>query len=120
MLLIPPISFFRRRRQTPPAPPITGNRIVSVAHGGAFGDDAIVVTIHGTLSSIANYELAIEVSDGENWIAPLGGNIDGQPVVFFLFSKDVTDRTQWRVVHPEEWVFADGQPMEEPFEGEIG
>jgi hypothetical protein len=37
----------------------------------------------------------------------------------FLFSKDVTPTTAWRVLHPEEWVFEDGQPMEGPFEGTI-
>jgi hypothetical protein len=41
-------------------------------------------------------------------------------VVFFLFSKDVTDRTEWRVLHPEEWNFADSQPMEGPMSGSIG
>ena len=126
-MLIPTPTQFRKRRGRPkrteatPAPPIEGNVIVQVQHGGPHGDDAILVTINGTVTAIDEYGFALQVRTGIGpWIAPIGGNFDMQPTVFFLFPVNVDETTEWRVVDPTTWHFAGGGNLEEPYEGGIG
>jgi hypothetical protein len=38
----------------------------------------------------------------------------------FAFNLAMDDAESWKVVDPSSWTFADGQPMVEPFEGEVG
>jgi hypothetical protein len=119
MLIIPTIPFLTRRKRTPaPPPPVTGNRIAGVAYG--LSETDIDVTVLGSLSAVNDLLTAFGVRHDGSWLAPKTVSLDALPVVRFGFEEPVAGAGQWHVPDPSQWVFADGQPMEEPFSGEIG
>jgi hypothetical protein len=125
-MLIPVPPKFQKRRNLPkrtgaaPTPPITGNVIINVVHGGAHGDDSVLVTINGIVTAIDEVSTALQVRTGLGaWISPLGANIDLQPIIFFLFPENVNEATEWRVLDPNSWQFAGEGNLEEPYEGGI-
>jgi hypothetical protein len=123
MLIVPPTPFRRKRGRigAPQPPPITGNVIINVVHGGAHGDDSVLVTINGTVTAIDEVSTALQVRTGLGaWVSPLGANIDLQPIIFFLFPENVNEATEWRVLDPNSWQFVGGGSLEEPWEGSVG
>jgi hypothetical protein len=122
-MLTPAIPKFRHRRTRPArqtkTPPVTGNRIISVAHGGAAGDDAVIVFVNGAVVGIDESDDRFQVNVEGNWMPAIGTNLDTPGQVLVLFAQDVSSAAQWRVPDPGLWHFDDAQPMEEPFEGTI-
>jgi hypothetical protein len=81
--------------------------------------DSLDVSMQGIATNVV-CPGALEVSvDGITWIAASGANLDGVPDVFVLLEATADGATMWRVPDPGAWTFADGQPLSEPFEGEI-
>jgi hypothetical protein len=108
----------RKRRRVVSARPM-GNRILNVRHGGTHGDDAIVVTVQGTVTSLEDFSQALLVMMGGSGYLPIGGNFDQLPEVLLLFGMDVTASTTWSVPSVDVWHFEDGQPLQAPLSGEI-
>jgi hypothetical protein len=103
-----------------PEPPPVGNVILEVVHGGPHGDDTVLVTINGTMTGFDESSTALQVRTGIGpWVSPLGGNIDLQPIILFLFPENVNEATEWRVLNPNSWEFVGGGNLEEPYEGSI-
>ena len=74
--------------------------------------------MEGTIVSI-DPATGFEVFDGTNWIPANGANWDEPPGVFFLIAEPIENATMWRVPNVAAWVFADGQPLGEPLEGDF-
>jgi hypothetical protein len=98
--------------------PWPASEIVSVVHSET-DTDRVVVNVSQQFSTIDDPATAFEVSvDGVTWQAPMSMSL-GITDVAFIFMGDVSDVTQWRVQHPENWHFADGIPLGAPLSGEI-
>jgi hypothetical protein len=108
----------RKRRRVASAGPMV-NQIVRVSHGGTHGDDAIIVTVNGTVVGIDDYTNVLSIMMDGNAYGPIGGNFDQLPEVLLLFERDVSTSTTWSVPNVGVWHFEDGQPLVEPLSGTI-
>jgi hypothetical protein len=98
--------------------PWPASQIVSVTHG-ELDTDRVVASVNQQMSTIDDPATAFEVSvDGVTWLQPMSMSLDVMSVAF-IFMGDVSDVTQWRVQHPENWHFADGIPLTAPLSGTI-
>ncbi len=109
----------KRRAESPAAePPPSGNRILSVVRDPSSESPTLVVTLS---------QPAVDVHLPEGFGVYLGGlvgadNVDvSNPLaVRFIFLEPIDPATQWAVLDPSAWTFADSETLLEPFEGEIG
>jgi hypothetical protein len=98
--------------------PWPASQIVQVMHSET-DTDRVVVSVNQQMSTIDDPAVAFEVSvDGVTWLQPMTMSLDVMSVAF-IFMGDVSDVTQWRVTHPENWHFADGIPLGAPLSGAI-
>ena len=121
MIVIPRIPFLSHgshKQAAGPTPPTTSNRILRVVRGE--GGDRFIVTLSAPLTGYEDVDWMFEVtSDGSGWDSPYTlDNADPSNVVF-LFAVEVGSAIQWRVEAPENWHFADGEPLVDPFSGTI-
>jgi hypothetical protein len=115
---VPPTPFIRRRKRRVVVD--TTNHVVRVQLSDT-DEDRVVVTVHGQIVTIDDFATAFELSmDGVTWLVPQFFGTPDVNTVVFIFSVVVTTATQWRVPHPEDWIFQDGEPLVGPFSGEIG
>jgi hypothetical protein len=105
----------RPRQALPPAPPVV-NQITSVVYGAS--PDTLVVTVSGTLVSVADLSQAMRLEIDENMYDPIDANLDELPQVVLTYERDVTTATAWTVISPAAWEFAEGD-LAAPFGGSI-
>ena len=119
-MLPPPIIPARqrrhRKRRTARAAPAVVNQITSVVYGAS--PDTLVVTVSGTLVSIADLSQAMRLEIDENMYDPIDANLDDLPEVVLTYERDVTTATTWTVISPAAWEFADGD-LQAPLSGSI-
>jgi hypothetical protein len=95
----------------------TLNQITDWSNPSSGPDNTLTVTVQGTVLSIdapGGFE-GHEGSDG--WFAMTGVDLSNPPLVRFIFSRDMTGSDAWQVTDPSAWHFADGQPLQAPFDG---
>ena len=93
------------------------NEITDWSDPSGGPDNQLRVTVQGTVTAIdvGGFEA---FTDGA-WYPIVGVDLSMQPLVGFIFARDMTGSESWRVPDASKWHFANGQALAAPYSGDF-
>ena len=80
----------------------------------------MVVSLNHPVTSYGDFDKMIAASvDGGDEVFPVAIDDSDPSALVFQMQADVSSMNHWRVPGPGNYVFGDGEPLVEPFNGEI-
>ena len=121
MLSIPPTQFRKQRRRAKSraaaAPPLV-NQIVSVDR--VEGEILQIVVTLSTAAADIGIPGSFQVWALGEYVEPDSVDLTDPIHPRFLFHQAVDQAEQWNVIDAAQWTMQNGQPLAEPYDGDVG